>query len=79
MTQIRSMKYHEKKDVKVDGLKIKLVMGCVNLQQLPGIQSLETFFFLKVEDGFGVCIRLQKLSIQGKAPFCKNFFSDLVK
>lgn len=37
MTQLDSVKNHEKVDVKVDDSKIKLVLGCVNFQQLSAI------------------------------------------
>lgn len=50
MTQLDSVKNHEKVDVKVDDSKIKLVLGCVNFQQLSAIWSLETDLFLEVED-----------------------------
>lgn len=37
MTQLDSVKKHEKADVKVDDLKKKLVLRCVNFQQLSAI------------------------------------------
>lgn len=50
MNQFHSVKNHEKVDVKVDDLKIKLELGCVSFQHLSAIWSLETYLFLKMEN-----------------------------